>query len=179
MGRSAGTAVTAGLLAVKFYEIRSPRDIAVIIFSSFFVVMSALLFSQVLEIFIYCMIMMWLLTAVLMRVHTGDRADDMLLRMLGRSCLVFLQAMPLTLLLFFFCPRIDGPIGLSLNDPPIGLTDTVAPGSVSKLARDDTPAMYVQFHQRQLSAAGVDVLARHRALPVQERPIHHRVQQRP
>jgi transglutaminase-like putative cysteine protease len=145
MGRSPGTAVTAGLLAIKFYEIRQPRDIALIIFSCFFVVMSALLFSQVLELFVYCLIMMWVLTAVLMRVHTGDRADDMLLRMLGRSGLVFLQAMPLTLLLFFFFPRINGPIGLSLNDPPIGLTDTVAPGSFSKLARDDTPAMYVSF----------------------------------
>ena len=145
MGRSPGTAVTAGLLAIKFYEIRQPRDIALIIFSCFFVVMSALLFSQVLELFIYCLIMMWVLTAVLMRVHTGDRADDMLLRMLGRSGLVFLQAMPLTLLLFFFFPRINGPIGLSLNDPPIGLTDTVAPGSFSKLARDDSPAMYVSF----------------------------------
>ena len=145
MGRSPGTAVTAGLLAIKFYEIRQPRDIALIIFSCFFVVMSALLFSQVLELFVYCLIMMWVLTAVLMRVHTGDRADDMLLRMLGRSGLVFLQAMPLTLLLFFFFPRINGPIGLPLNDPPIGLTDTVSPGSVSKLARDDSPAMYVSF----------------------------------
>jgi hypothetical protein len=145
MGRSAGTAVTAGLLAIKFYEIRQPRDIALIIFCCFFVVMSALLFSQVLELFVYCLIMMWVLTAVLMRVHTGDRADDMLLRMLGRSGLVFVQAMPLTLLLFFFFPRINGPIGLSLNDPPIGLTDTVAPGSFSKLARDDSPAMYVSF----------------------------------
>jgi hypothetical protein len=84
-GRSAGTAVTAGLLAIKFYEIRAPRDIALIIFSCFFVVMSALLFSQVLELFAYCLIMMWVLTAVLMRVQAGDRPEDMLLRMLGRA----------------------------------------------------------------------------------------------
>ncbi len=145
MGRSAGTAVTAGLLAIKFYEIRGPRDISLIIFACFFVVMSALLFSQVLELFIYCLIMMWILTAVLMRVNAGDRPDDMLLRMLSKSGLIFLQATPLALLLFFFFPRINGPIGLSLNDPPIGLTDTVSPGSFSKLARDNSPAMYVSF----------------------------------
>ena len=144
-GRSAGTALTAGLLAIKFYEIRGPRDIALIIFSCFFMVMSALLFSQVLELFVYCLIMMWVLTAVLMRVQAGDRPDDMLLRMLGKSGLIFLQALPLTMLLFFFFPRINGPLGLLLTDPPIGLTDTVAPGSFSKLARDDTPAMYVSF----------------------------------
>src|SRR5271155_924972 len=50
-GREAGTAFTAGLLAIKFYELRRPRDSALIIFSSFFVVMSALLYSQVLELF--------------------------------------------------------------------------------------------------------------------------------
>src|SRR3984957_1245129 len=103
-GREAGTALTAGLLAIKFYELRRPRDIALIIFSCFFVVMSALLYSQVLELFVYCLIMMWVLTALLLRVHTGDRQHDHLLQMLGQSGLVFLQAMPLTLLLFFFFP---------------------------------------------------------------------------
>ena len=42
-GREAGTAFMAGLLAIKFFELRGPRDISVIIFSSFFVVMSTLL----------------------------------------------------------------------------------------------------------------------------------------
>ena len=38
--------------------------------------MSALLYSQVLELFIYCLIMMWVLTALLVRVHTGDLPTD-------------------------------------------------------------------------------------------------------
>jgi transglutaminase-like putative cysteine protease len=144
-GREPGTALTAGLLAIKFYEIRQPRDLALIIFSSFFVVMSALLYSQILELFIYCLIMMWVLTALLMRVHTGDLAVDRLLRMLEKSGLIFLQALPLALLLFFFFPRLSGPLGFTLNEPPIGLTDTVTPGSVAKLSLDDSPAMYVRF----------------------------------
>jgi hypothetical protein len=145
MGRLAGTAVTAGLLAIKFYEVRQPRDIALIIFCCFFVVMSALLFSQVLELFVYCLIMMWVLTALLVRVQAGDRPEDRLLHMLGRSGLVFLQALPLALCLFFFFPRVNGPLGFSLSDPPIGLTNTVAPGSIAKLSKDDSLAMYVSF----------------------------------
>jgi transglutaminase-like putative cysteine protease len=148
MGRAAGTAVTAGLLAIKFYEIRQPRDIALIIFCCFFVVMSALLFSQVLELFIYCLIMMWILTALLLRVHAGDRGEDMLLHMLGRSGMIFLQALPLALLLFFFFPRLNGPLGLMLNEPAIGLTNHVAPGDIAKLSLDDTPAMYVHFQSQ-------------------------------
>ena len=80
LGRDAGTALMALLLAVKFYELRSPRDTALIIFCCFFVVISSLLYSQALELFVYCLIMMWVLTALLLRTSMGDlstnRADS-------------------------------------------------------------------------------------------------------
>ncbi len=145
VGRDPGTAFTAGLLAIKFYELRGPRDVALIIFSCFFMVMSALLYSQVLELFIYCLIMMWVLTALLVRVHTGDLPHDRLLRMLGKSGIIFLQALPLALFLFFFFPRSTGTFSLPLGESPIGLTDTVAPGSIAKLAQNESEAMYVRF----------------------------------
>ena len=144
-GREAGTALTAGLLAIKFYELRGPRDIALIIFSCFFVVMSALLYSQVLELFIYCLIMMWVLTALLLRIHTGDLPNDRLLRMLAQSGVIFLQALPLAIILFFFFPRYTGNLSLMLEGGTIGLNSTVSPGSISRLAMDDSEAMYVKF----------------------------------
>jgi protein-glutamine gamma-glutamyltransferase len=145
MGRDAGTAFTAGLLALKFYELRRPRDVSLIIFSCYFLVMSALLYSQVLELFIYCLIMMWVLTALLLRVHTGDLPQDRLLRMLARAGVIFLQALPLALFLFFFFPRYTGTLSIMLDEPSKGLTDTVSPGSIVKLAQDDSEAMYVRF----------------------------------
>jgi hypothetical protein len=145
LGRDAGTAFTAGLLAIKFYELRRPRDVSLIIFSCFFVVMSALLYSQVLELFIYCLIMMWVLTALLVRVHTGDLPHDNLLRMLARSGIVFLQALPLAIILFIFFPRYTGTLSIHLDEPTIGLSDTVAPGSIATLSQSDAEAMYVQF----------------------------------
>jgi len=144
-GRDPGTALTAGLLAIKFYELRRPRDVALIIFSCFFVVMSALLYEQYLELFIYCLIMMWILTALLVRVHTGDLIQDNLLRMLRQSGIIFLQALPLALFLFFFFPRYNGILSLVLEEPSIGLSDTVSPGSIAKLSTNDDPAMYVRF----------------------------------
>jgi transglutaminase-like putative cysteine protease len=145
LGREAGTAFMAGLLAIKFFELRGPRDISVIIFSSFFVVMSALLYSQALELFIYCLIMMWVLTSLLLRNQIGDASEDHLLQMLGRSGLIFLQALPLTIFLFFFFPRFEGKLQVSLNESPLGLTDTVQPGSIAKLARDDSEAFYAKL----------------------------------
>jgi transglutaminase-like putative cysteine protease len=145
LGRDAGTPFMAGLLAIKFYELRGPRDITLIIFSSFFVVMSALLFSQAIELFVYCLIMMWLLTGILLRTCMGDHADNDLLRMLRASSLIFLQALPLALLLFFFLPRYTGRFRLQLTDTRTGITDRVEPGSIARLADDDSPAMRVTF----------------------------------
>jgi transglutaminase-like putative cysteine protease len=144
-GRDPGMAFTVGLLAIKFFELRGPRDIALIIFSGYFVVMSSLLFSQVIELFIYCLIMMWLLTALLRRLQIGDRPEDRLLPMLRWSGIIFLQALPLTIFLFFFFPRYQGKLQLSMGETALGFTDTVKPGDIASLSKNDTPAMYVKF----------------------------------
>jgi transglutaminase-like putative cysteine protease len=147
-GRDAGTAFMTALLAIKFFELRGPRDVALIIFCSFFVVMSSLLYSQVIELFIYCLIMMWVLTALLLRTSMGDMPDNRLLHLLRTSALIFLQALPLTLFLFFFLPRYPGLLQLGLGDSSIGLTDKVEPGSIWRLAEDDSTAMTVKFTGR-------------------------------
>jgi transglutaminase-like putative cysteine protease len=144
-GRDAGTAFMAGLLTIKFFELRGPRDIALITFSSFFVVMSALLYSQAVELFIYCLIMMWLLTGILLRVHMGDEPDNLLLRLLGKSGIIFCQALPLTIFLFFFFPRFSGKLQIGLDATSIGITDRVEPGSISRLADDDSTAFYAHL----------------------------------
>jgi len=150
LGRDAGTPFMAGLLMIKFYELRGPRDITLIIFSSFFVVMSALLFSQAIELFVYCLIMMWLLTGILLRTYMGDRTKDHLLRMLRASSLIFLQALPLALLLFFFLPRYSGRFQINLNETVTGLSDRVDPGSIAQLANDDSRALRVFFLSRSI-----------------------------
>ena len=156
-GRNAGTAFMVGLLAIKFYELRGPRDVALIIFSNFFVVMSALLYSQAIELFIYCMVMMWVLTALLLRNHMGDSDDNRLLRMLRQSAIIFLQALPLAIFLFFFFPRYSGRLPLGFDDTSIGLTDKVEPGSISRLSNDDSQVMYVTF-DRMSDVPGVDAM---------------------
>jgi len=144
-GRDAGMAFTAGLLAIKFFELRGPRDIALIIFAGYFVVMSALLFSQVIELFIYCLIMMWVLTALLRRLQIGDQPEDHLLPMLRWAGIVFLQALPLAIFLFFFFPRYSGKLQVSMGEAALGFTDTVNPGDIASLSKNDAEAMYVRF----------------------------------
>ena len=147
-GRDAGTAFMSALLAIKFFEMRGPRDVALIIFCSFFLVMSSLLYSQAIELFVYCLIMMWVLTAILLRTSMGDLPDNRLLLMLRTSAVIFFQALPLTLFLFFFFPRYHGVLALGVGQSSIGLTDRVAPGSISRLADDQSTAMTVRFSGR-------------------------------
>jgi transglutaminase-like putative cysteine protease len=147
-GRDAGTAFMAGLLAIKFFEIRGPRDVALIIFCSFFLVMSSLLYSQAVELFVYCLIMMWVLTALLLRTSMGDLPDNRLLSMLRISALIFFQALPLTLFLFFFFPRYHGVLELGISQGSIGLTDRIEPGSIASLSNDHTTAMTVKMSGR-------------------------------
>jgi transglutaminase-like putative cysteine protease len=146
-GRDAGMALTAGLLAIKFFELRGPRDIAVIIFSGYFVVMCSLLFSQVIELFIYCLIMMWVLTALLRRLQIGDLPEDHLLPMLRWAGVVFLQALPLAIFLFFFFPRYQGKLQLNMGEAALGFTDTVRPGDIAYLSKNSEEVMYVRFEQ--------------------------------
>ena len=152
-GREAGTAFMSALLAIKFYELRGPRDIALIIFCSFFVVMSSLLYSQALELFVYCLIMMWVLTALLLRTSMGDLPQSRLLSLLRLSGLIFVQALPLAIFLFFFFPRYQGVLELGLGDSSMGLTDRMDPGSISRLAEDDSTAMTVRFTGRIVPAS--------------------------
>ena len=145
VGRDAGTAFMAGLLAIKFFELRGPRDVALIIFANFFVAISSLLYSQAFELFVYCLIMMWVLTSLLFRTEMGDRHEDRLLSLLRASALIFFQALPLALFLFFFLPRYPGVLQVGMDDSSIGLTDMVKPGSISRLSSDDSTAMTVKF----------------------------------
>jgi len=145
LGRDAGMAFIAGLLPIKFFELRTPRDIAVIIFSGYFVLMSSLLFSQVVELFLYCLIMMWVLTALLRRLQLGDQPEDRLLPMLRWAGIVFLQALPLTVFLFFFFPRYGEKLQLNMGETALGFTSTVRPGDIASLSQNDAEAMYVSF----------------------------------
>ena len=153
-GRDAATAFMVALLTIKFFELRSTRDIALIIFCTSFVVMSSLLYSQDVELFVFCLVMMWVLTALLLRTSMGDTSDNRPPQLLGMAGIFFLQALPLTLILFFFFPRYHGVLQLGSDATSIGLTDKLEPGSIERLANDDSTAMTVRITNGGIVAPG-------------------------
>ncbi len=148
LGREAGAHLLIAMLLLKLLEVRSERDIALVLVVSFFATISMFFFSQSLLIAAQALIAVLLLLNMLMAVvHPVDSWSTQR-EHLRHVLRLSLHALPLTVLLFFLFPRISAPLwGLSQSDAGhrTGLSDTLAPGQVSNLSDDDSVAFRVEF----------------------------------
>ncbi|WP_332854695.1 transglutaminase TgpA family protein [Duganella sp. S19_KUP01_CR8] len=147
LGRDAGVAMLALLLAFKLLEMRARRDLFVVIFLSFFVLLTNFFYSQTM-LTALCMgaTLIVLLTAQQSFQYTG--AVPPLLKRLRTAAKTALLAAPLALLMFVGFPRIQGPLwGLpgDAHSGHTGISDSMAPGTLSSLAQSDAVAFRVRF----------------------------------
>lgn len=146
-GRDAGVAMLVLLLSFKLLEMRAKRDLFVVIFLSFFLVLSNFFYSQSIGTALLMMAaVIALLTAQLSFQYTG--AVPPLRKRLALSTKIFALAAPLMLVLFVLFPRIQGPLwGMpgDANAGRTGLSDQMSPGNISKLALSDDIAFRVKF----------------------------------
>jgi transglutaminase-like putative cysteine protease len=149
-GRDASVNFLLVLIGLKVLEMRARRDVLVIVFLSLFVLQTQFLFDQSLFSAVSMVISVGMLFFVLLSVNLpeGDIAFAGKLRYLAR---VFVMALPLTLALFFLFPRLSAPLWGSGGDElqsGTGLSDSMSPGSISKLLRDDSVALRARFDGR-------------------------------
>ncbi|CDG84678.1 transglutaminase TgpA family protein [Janthinobacterium agaricidamnosum] len=149
LGRDAGVAMLALLLAFKLLEMHARRDLFVVVFLGFFLLLTNFFYSQtILTGIVMASTVIALLTAQLSFQYTG--ALPSLGRRLRLVCAMFAFAAPLALLLFVAFPRIQGPLwGLpgDSGQARSGLSDSMAPGNIANLALSDDPAFRVRFKQ--------------------------------
>ncbi|MYM65358.1 DUF3488 domain-containing protein [Pseudoduganella sp. FT55W] len=147
LGRDAGVAMLVLLLAFKLLEMHAKRDLFVITFLSFFVLLTIFLYSQTIPTALFvALTLVVLLTAQLSFQYTG--AVPPLHQRLRTAATISALAAPLAALLFIGFPRIQGPLWGLPGDAlggKTGLSDTMAPGSLSSLAQSDDPAFRVRF----------------------------------
>jgi len=134
-------AVTATL---KPLEIRSYRDEMISLFISYFIVITSLFNSESLAMTGYMFVSVLITTMVLIRIHHPASPMKANLRL---SAIIMVQAIPLMLMLFFLFPRIRGNLwGFSKSGGGrSGFSDSVSPGSVTSLARNNELAFRVEF----------------------------------
>jgi transglutaminase-like putative cysteine protease len=147
LGRNAGVALLVVMLALKLLELRRMRDVQLMIFLNYFLVITNFLFTQTPLIAIY-MIAATVVNTAALGVATQARAAHPAIPELRFAAVLLAQALPVMLVLFVFFPRISGPIwGLPKDaySGVTGLSDSMSPGAISQMAQSESPAFRVRF----------------------------------
>ncbi|MCE3263791.1 MAG: transglutaminase [Pseudoduganella sp.] len=147
LGREPGVTMLALLLTFKLLEMHARRDLFVVTFLCFFLLLTNFFYSQsILTALVMVATIIVLLSAQATFQFTGSVPPlATRLKLAGR---VFLLATPLALLLFFGFPRIQGPLWGMPGDAgggKTGMSDTMSPGSMTNLALSEEVAFRVRF----------------------------------
>ena len=156
LGRQPGTSLVIMLMCLKLLELKNSRDEKVVLYLGFFIVAVGFLFSQSLWMGLYLVVVAFLLSlSMLLLTHQQAREKNTFVFIkphAWRVARMFLQALPITLLLFMFFPRLSAPLWGLPEDAfgaSTGLSDFMAPGEVSQLSQNHSVAFRVQFEGPQ------------------------------
>jgi transglutaminase-like putative cysteine protease len=144
-GQNAGVALLVALLGLKQLETRAVRDGLAIVLLTYFLALAQFFFNQTIPAAIVAIVIVTLSTSCLGSLQDRRRPTLKLLRVSG---LMLAQALPFMLLLFVLFPRVQGPLwGLPRDaySALSGLSDTMAPGSISQLSLSDAIAFRAKF----------------------------------
>lgn len=144
-GIDAGTSLLVVMAGMKLLETNSTRDLTVVVFLAYFALFAAFLYNQNLLLLPYLLFTAWLLTTTLMRIHQTEQMP--VREAAATTARMFLQALPLAVLLFLFFPRLPGQFwAVPPRDKAItGLSEEMTPGDVSELSLSSAIAFRVKF----------------------------------
>jgi transglutaminase-like putative cysteine protease len=146
-GRDAGVAMLTLLLSLKLLEMRAKRDLFSVVLVAFFLILTNFFYSQSIGTALMMILaIVAILATQLSFQYTG--AVPSLRKRLRLSVMIVALAAPLTLILFVLFPRIQGPLwGLpsDANAGHTGMSDSMAPGNISRLANSSDIAFQAKF----------------------------------
>ena len=146
-GRDAGVALLIVMLALKLLEAESRRDALLLVFMSYFLIVTNFLYSQTLTTALYMLVCLWIITAAMIACnHTAAQPDSR--HQLRAAGLMLAQSAPVMLVLFLLFPRTTAPLWRLPQDAHAGvsgLSESMSPGSVSQLSLSDAVAFRVEF----------------------------------
>ncbi|MEO8145178.1 MAG: DUF3488 and transglutaminase-like domain-containing protein [Betaproteobacteria bacterium] len=144
-GRLPGVMLLFMFSGLKLLESRDQRDAAAVVFLTWFLAITNFLYTQSIPTALGMFAAVAASIAALVTGAAPRRAPRANLRTAG---LLLGQAVPAALVLFLLFPRIQGPLwGLPQDSSAAvtGLSDTMAPGSLSQLSLSDAIAFRVEF----------------------------------
>jgi protein-glutamine gamma-glutamyltransferase len=144
-GRTSGIVLLVLFSGLKLLEMRSHRDAAVVAFLCYFLVMTNLLYTQSIPTALLMALALLAITGTLVGLSAPQRPVSANLRSAG---LLLAHAAPAALILFLLFPRVQGPLWGLPQDAYAGMTglsDTMSPGNLSRLAQSDAIAFRAEF----------------------------------
>jgi len=136
-------------------ELKSKRDVYVVMLLGFFILLAGFLFNQSPLIALYQLFPITAILNALMVTHSIQTEPGLLSRSLGltfkRLIKYLILALPLMIVLFVFFPRLSGPIwkmpGGSSGGS--GISETMSPGEISSLRLFNKVAFRVKFNGKE------------------------------
>lgn len=147
LGRDTGVAMLVLLIAFKLLEMHAKRDAFVVVFLSFFLILMNFFYSQSVLTTVLMAVAVILVLTVQISFQYAQHAPPLRHRLQLAGGIVGLSV-PLMLVLFILFPRFHGPFwGLPSqgNAGTSGLSNSMAPGNISKLALSSDVAFRVRF----------------------------------
>ncbi len=139
------------MLSLKCMEVKNEldrRNIFLILFLSYFVLVTHFLYSQDIFLLIFNLINSLFITLLLISFNRKPQGILSFLTNISLLSKLFLKAVPIAIILFLFFPRIPGPLWTLPDDSSTGttgLSDEMYPGSVSGLSNSEKIAFRVDF----------------------------------
>lgn len=144
-GRAQGIVMLVLFSGLKLLEMRTHRDATVGVFLCYFLLITNFLYSQSIPIALLMCAVLAVATTTLVGFNAPGRGWR---RDLRAAALLLAHAVPAALLLFVLFPRVQGPLwGLpqDANAGVSGLSETMTPGNVARLALSDAIALRAEF----------------------------------
>ena len=144
IGANAFVGLMALMAAIKPFEMHTHRHRMITLLLTYFIIITALFRSDALVVMIYMIFSVFVTTTALIRINAPDINMNQCRRLAGT---ILAQALPLVVVLFLVFPRLPDSL-FGIQDPTAGrsgLSNTLSPGKISSLAKDQTPAFWVEF----------------------------------
>lgn len=145
LGRDAGTNLFIIALALKLFEMKTPRDLYLIVYLAFIVGASQFLYEQTILMAVYIVAVCCALLATLIAINSIKPETGKALKL---AAVIMAQAAPMAVVIFILFPRVEPPRWMLFFDEPktkTGLSDTMEPGSITDLGLSEQLVFRVKF----------------------------------
>src|SRR5438876_2388999 len=135
------------LIGIKFLEARDTRDGSLLVCLALFLAVTQFFYTQSLLAALLALPVVIALGGTLASLRAGAAAHADWRAQLAEPVRLTLQGIPIAIVLFILFPRLAGPLWGTATDTAArtGLSERMAPGSISELSLSDAVAFRVDF----------------------------------